>query len=78
MDSWGRLNIMVPSYQYKNSHYKDETVTRPFYLWNANPHTCKDRIYIVVGSGSQGYVIIKTPSAPTWEYLGHVSVEGQW
>ena len=32
----GRLNIMIASYQYKHSHYKDKTVSRPFYLCNGN------------------------------------------
>ena len=27
--SWGDLNIMMPSYQYWNSHYKDKTVSWP-------------------------------------------------
>ena len=29
---WGRLNIKMSSYQYRVSHVKDKTVSRPFYL----------------------------------------------
>ena len=25
---WGRFNIQMPSYKYKDSHYKDKTVSR--------------------------------------------------
>ena len=35
--SEARLNIEISSYQYKDSHYKDKTVSRPFYLYNENP-----------------------------------------
>ena len=33
---WGRLNIRMSSYQYRDSHYKDKTVSRPSYLYNGN------------------------------------------
>ena len=33
-----RLNVKMSSYQYRNSHYKDKTLSRPsFYLYNGNP-----------------------------------------
>ena len=35
------LNIMIPSYQYRNSHCKDETVSKS--------HTQKDGLYIETG-----------------------------
>ena len=33
---WGRLNIKMSSYQYMDSHYKDNTVSRPYCLYNGN------------------------------------------
>ena len=33
----GCLDIKMSSYQYRNSHYKDNTVFRPSYLYNGNP-----------------------------------------
>ena len=36
-------------YQYRDTHYKDKTVSRPSYLYNGNPHTWKDRLYIETG-----------------------------
>ena len=31
-----RLNIKTPSYQYRNSHYEDMTVSRPSHLYNGS------------------------------------------
>ena len=31
-DSGGQLNIKMPSYQYRDPHVKDKTVSRPSYL----------------------------------------------
>ena len=42
----GRLNIKMPSYQYRDSHDKDKTVSRPSYLYHKNHHTWKDDLYI--------------------------------
>ena len=36
--SWGRLNIKMPFYRYRNSHYRDKMISRPSYLYNGNPH----------------------------------------
>ena len=41
----GRLDIKISSYQYRDSHYKDKTVSRPSYLHNENLHTWKDSLY---------------------------------
>ena len=41
-----RLKKSIPSYQYSESHYKDKTFLRPFYLYNGKPYTWKDRLYI--------------------------------
>ena len=32
---------MMPSYKYRDSHYKDKTVSRPFYLYNGILRTWK-------------------------------------
>ena len=45
----GYLNIKMSSYQYKDSYYKDKKVSRPSYLYNENPHTWKNGLYIVMG-----------------------------
>ena len=37
-----RLNIKMSSYQYKDSRFKDKTVSQPSYLYNAIHHTLKD------------------------------------
>ena len=42
----GGLNIKTPSDQYIDFHDKDETVSRPSYLYNENNHIWKDRLYI--------------------------------
>ena len=39
MHSGGRLNIKMLSYQYRDPHVKDKTVSRPSYLYHGNPHT---------------------------------------
>ena len=39
----GRLNIRTSSYQYRDPHVKDKTVSRPSYLLHGNPHTQKKR-----------------------------------
>ena len=39
----GGLNIKMSSYQYRDSHVKDKTVSRPSYLLHGNPHTLERR-----------------------------------
>ena len=39
----GRLNIRMSSYQYRDPHVKDKTVSLPSYLWHGNPHTWRRR-----------------------------------
>ena len=41
-----KLNIKMPIYEYMNSHYKDETVWRPYYLYDGNPYTREYGLYI--------------------------------
>ena len=41
-----RFNIMILSNQYRDSHYKDETVVRPSYLYNGNSYTGKKASFI--------------------------------
>ena len=42
----------MSSYQYRDSHYKDKTVSQLSYLHNRNPHTWKDHLYIEIRSRS--------------------------
>ena len=39
--SGGWFNIKTPPYQYRDSHYKDKTVSWPSYLYNGNSYTGK-------------------------------------
>ena len=41
------LNIKTPSNKYRNSHYKNKTVWWPSYLYNGNPHTWEDGLFIL-------------------------------
>ena len=36
-------------YQYRDSHYKDKTVSWPSYLYNGNSNIWKDRLYVETG-----------------------------
>ena len=46
----GRLKIKM-SYQYRDPHVKDKTVSRPSYLYHGNPHTRKHGLCIETGPG---------------------------
>ena len=35
----------MSSYQYRDSHYKDDRVSRLYYVYNKNSHSRKDRLY---------------------------------
>ena len=53
-----RLNTKMSSYQHRNSHFKDNTVSRPSYLYNGNSHH-KDKMvsrssYLNNGSSHTG------------------------
>ena len=39
------VNIKIPSYQHRDSHYKGKTVSPPSYLNNGTPNTWKDHPY---------------------------------
>ena len=45
IEIWGCLNIKM-LYQYRDSHYKDLTISDLSHLYNVNPHTWKDHLYI--------------------------------
>ena len=45
-----RLNTMMSSYQYRDSHYKDKTVSWTSFLYNANLYTWKDCLYVETGT----------------------------
>ena len=65
------LNIKMLSYQYRNSHYKDKTVSWLSYLYNGNIHTWKHRLFIETGPGS-----IITWFNITWYYCRkHYNIE---
>ena len=36
--------MKMPSYRYKNSHYRDKMALRLTYLYNGNPHTWTERL----------------------------------
>ena len=42
----------MSSYQYRDPHVKDKTVSRPFYLWQGSPIPGKDSLYIEAGPTS--------------------------
>ena len=46
------LNIMMLFFQYRNSHYKGKTVWWLSYLYNGNPYSRKDGLYIEMGPRS--------------------------
>ena len=46
------LDIKMLFHQYRNSHHKDKTVSRPSYLYHGNHHTWKDHLYIETGPSS--------------------------
>ena len=55
MSSGGHLIIKMPSYQYRDSHYKDKTVSWPSYLYNGDSYT-------------QHTVFIRDPGGHCWGY----------
>ena len=66
----GRLNIKMSSYQYRDSHYKDETVSRLSHLYDGNLYTKKDVLYIETGPWKL---------LPLWQpEPGKVSTHDKW
>ena len=49
MQFGGHLIIKMLSYKYRNSYYKDETVSQPSHLIDGNPHTWGDFLYWIKG-----------------------------
>ena len=47
--SRGHLSIKMPSCQCGNSDYKDKMAVRPSYLYNENPYTWQNHLYIETG-----------------------------
>ena len=67
-----RLN-KKKSYQYRNSHYKDTTFSRPSRLYNWNPHTWKHRRFFLLTK------VLLQPSGwldPVLE-VGHAGIHGR-
>ena len=59
-ESGGRLNIKMLSYQYRDPHVEDKTVSRPSYdrlIFNmSNPIPGKDGLYIATGPWYTAYI----------------------
>ena len=53
----GSFQYKLPSNQCGDSHYKDKTVSWPFYVYNGNLHTCKDCLYIESGPWFLGMLL---------------------
>ena len=48
------------SYQFRNSHSKDNTVSLPFYLYNGNPYTqCYSRLKMGITKSDKATLIMK-------------------
>ena len=45
----GEAQKKIPSYQYRSSHFKDKMVSRQSHLYNGNPDTWKDGLYVETG-----------------------------
>ena len=58
-----RLNIKMSSYQYRYSHYKDKTVSRPSYHYNGNTYIWKDSLYIETGPWCPDLLIYSSKAA---------------
>ena len=84
IESKGSFNIKMPSYQYRNSHYKDNVVLWPSYLFNGNGYTGKDGLFIERGPGFLLPSFLCSNSncylATTWEsaQLTHCSLVIWW
>ena len=54
-DAWNQcpLNIKIPSYLYRNSHYKDKTLSRQSHLYNGHPIPVKTVFILRRGPGNQ-------------------------
>ena len=61
------LNIQLPSHQYRDFCYKDKMVAWQSYLYNENPHTWKDDLYIETGPMPQ-WVKSLWPSDTIWRH----------
>ena len=49
MEPRGCFNIKMPSYRCINSHYKCNSVSNPYYLYNEYTHTWKNGLSIEIG-----------------------------
>ena len=62
------------SYQRDNSHHKDKSVSRLSYLYNVNPHTWKDLLYIEMGPCESPYM--ERPSL-YWDVSMWIPIHGK-
>ena len=56
----GCLNIKMSFYQYRDSHYKDKTASRLFYLCNGNLHTWNTVFMLKWDPGGWNFSLRKT------------------
>ena len=76
--TWGCLIMKVLSYQYRDSHYKDKTVSQHSYLHNGNPHTRKDHVYIETGPGSICWgMFVSLNGSERFDYFHHLKIKCQ-
>ena len=71
-ETWRSNQYKMLSYQYMNSHYKDNTVMRPSHHHNGNLHTWKDGLYIETGLAIILMALCKSMVSPLvnhWSYF---------
>ena len=73
----GCLNIKMPSYHYRVYHYKDKIVLWPCGLYNVNPHTWKDCLYIEMGSRILAYLYNVNANPHTWKDCRYIEIGAQ-
>ena len=59
------LDIKITSHQYIDSHYKDKTVSRPSYLFNANPNGWKVSEWLSLAAGKTVSILRRGPGFTT-------------
>ena len=73
------LRDPVSSYRrYRNSHYMDKTGVRASYLYNGNPHTRKDALYIETVSSSSDIDLVWHYRTVRVTFMGIEHDENQW
>ena len=73
----GCLYIKMPSYQYRNSRYKDKTVVRPSYLYNGKSSYSK-RQCLYWNRADPLLALAPSPGLGRPTFQPHVSPRSQW